>query len=171
MKRFIETDPHELTGNVFRLIGRDWMLVTAGKERSFNTMTASWGGLGVLWNAPVSMIFVRPSRYTYEFIEREREYSLSFLGPDDRRTLQVCGSKSGRDIDKVKETGLTPLFDQPAPYFEQARLVLICRKLYTHDLDPAAFLDPAIAGSYKDGDYHRMFVGEIVKVLEPLEKA
>ena len=150
MKRFIETDPHELTGNVFRLIGRDWMLVTAGKERSFNTMTAS----------------VRPSRYTYEFIEREREYSLSFLGPDDRRTLQVCGSKSGRDIDKVKETGLTPLFDQPAPYFEQARLVLICRKLYTHDLDPAAFLDPAIAGSYKDGDYHRMFVGEIVKVLE-----
>ena len=95
MKRFIETDPHELTGNVFRLIGRDWMLVTAGKERSFNTMTASWGGLGVLWNAPVSMIFVRPSRYTYEFIEREREYSLSFLGPDDRRTLQVCGSKSG----------------------------------------------------------------------------
>ena len=102
MKRFIETDPHELTGNVSRLIGRDWMLVTAGKERSFNTMTASWGGLGVLWNAPVSMIFVRPSRYTYEFIEREREYSLSFLGPDDRRTLQVCGSKSGRDIDKVK---------------------------------------------------------------------
>lgn len=71
MKRFIETDPHELTGNVFRLIGRDLVLVTAGKERSFNTMTASWGGLGVLWNAPVSMIFVRPSRYTYEFIERE----------------------------------------------------------------------------------------------------
>ena len=168
MTRFMETDPHELTDNVFRLIGKDWMLVTAGKRAAFNTMTASWGGLGVLWNSPVSMIFVRPSRYTYEFIEREREYTLSFFGPEEKRALQICGSKSGRDIDKVKETGLTPLFDQPAPYFEQARLVLVCRKLYTHDLDPAAFLDPAIMGSYKDGDYHRMYVGEIVKALQPV---
>lgn len=168
MKRFIETDPHELTDNVFRLIGRDWMLVTAGKAAAFNTMTASWGALGVLWNAPVSMIFVRPSRYTYGFLEQEREYSLSFLGPDDRRTLQFCGSRSGRDTDKIRETGLIPLFDQPTPYFEQARLVLICRKLYTHDLDPAAFLDPALSGNYKGGDYHRMYVGEIVKVLRPL---
>lgn len=168
MTRFMEIDPHELTDNVFRLIGQNWMLVTAGKREAFNTMTASWGGLGVLWNSPVSMIFVRPSRYTYEFIEREREYTLSFFGPEEKRALQICGSKSGRDIDKVKETGLTPLFDQPAPYFEQARLVLICRKLYTHDLDPAAFLDPAIMGSYKNGDYHRMYVGEIVKALQPV---
>ncbi len=168
MTRFMEIDPHELTDNVFRLIGQDWMLVTAGKREAFNTMTASWGGLGVLWNSPVSMIFVRPSRYTYEFIEREREYTLSFFGPEEKRALQICGSKSGRDIDKVKETGLTPLFDQPAPYFEQARLVLVCRKLYTHDLDPAAFLDPAIMGSYKNGDYHRMYVGEIVKTLQPV---
>ena len=168
MTRFMEIDSHELTDNVFRLIGQNWMLVTAGKREAFNTMTASWGGLGVLWNSPVSMIFVRPSRYTYEFIEREREYTLSFFGPEEKRALQICGSKSGRDIDKVKETGLTPLFDQPAPYFEQARLVLICRKLYTHDLDPAAFLDPAIMGSYKNGDYHRMYVGEIVKALQPV---
>ena len=168
MTRFMEIDPHELTDNVFRLIGQNWMLVTAGEREAFNTMTASWGGLGVLWNSPVSMIFVRPSRYTYEFIEREREYTLSFFGPEEKRALQICGSKSGRDIDKVKETGLTPLFDQPAPYFEQARLVLICRKLYTHDLDPAAFLDPAIMGSYKNGNYHRMYVGEIVKALQPV---
>ena len=168
MTRFMEIDPHELTDNVFRLIGQDWMLVTTGKREAFNTMTASWGGLGVLWNSPVSMIFVRPSRYTYEFIEREREYTLSFFGPEEKRALQICGSKSGRDIDKVKETGLTPLFDQPAPYFEQARLVLVCRKLYTHDLDPAAFLDPAMMGSYKNGDYHRMYVGEIVKALQPV---
>ena len=170
MKRFIETDPHELTGNVFRLIGRDWMLVTAGKERSFNTMTASWGGLGVLWNAPVSMIFVRPSRYTYEFIEREREYSLSFLGPDDRRTLQVCGSKSGRDIDKAKETGLTPVFQEGTTYFEQAKLVLVCRKLYDSPMDPSNLLDEAVDEKwYPDKDYHRMFVGEIVKVLRKAE--
>ena len=168
MAKFIELDPSEITGNVFDRIGKEWMLITAGKPEKYNTMTASWGGLGVLWNSPVSMIFVRPSRYTYEFIEREREYTLSFFGPEEKRALQICGSKSGRDIDKVKETGLTPLFDQPAPYFEQARLVLVCRKLYTHDLDPAAFLDPAMMGSYKNGDYHRMYVGEIVKALQPV---
>ena len=166
MKRFIETDPHELTGNVFRLIGRDWMLGTAGKERSFNTMTASWGGLGVLWNAPVSMIFVRPSRYTYEFIEREREYSLSFLGPDDRRTLQVCGSKSGRDIDKVKECGFTVAQAEcGAPYFEEAELVLVCRKRYVQPMDPDRIPEDVKEKWYPQKDYHTMYIGEIVEVL------
>ena len=79
MSKFIEISPQELEGNVFQRIGRQWMLVTAGTREKFNTMTASWGGLGVLWNAEVSMIFVRPERYTYEFLERETDYSLSFL--------------------------------------------------------------------------------------------
>ena len=164
-------DVKTLDQNVCSLIGDQWMLITAGTPERCNTMTASWGGLGVLWGTNVATCYIRPQRYTREFVEREAYFTLAFFGEEHRKALALCGARSGRDIDKVKETGLTPLFDQPAPYFEQARLVLICRKLYTHDLDPAAFLDPAIAGSYKDGDYHRMFVGEIVKVLEPLEKA
>ena len=146
MAKFIELDPSEITGNVFDRIGKEWMLITAGKPEKYNTMTASWGGLGVLWNANVSFAFVRPSRYTFEFLE-------------------ICGSKSGRDTDKVAEAGLTPVFDAPAPYFEEAELALVCRKLYTQDMDPSRFLDPSIMASYKDGDFHRIYVGEITKVL------
>ncbi|MDD4415063.1 MAG: flavin reductase family protein [Oscillospiraceae bacterium] len=166
MRKFFEINPLELNENVFRQIGRDWMLVTAGNKEQFNTMTASWGGLGVLWNTNVSFIFIRPSRYTYEFIEREKYYSLSFLSDQSRRALQFCGSHSGRDSDKMAETGLTPLFDAQAPYFEQCRLSLICRKMYYQDMDASHFLDTAIAGNYLNGDYHRVYVGEIVKVLQ-----
>lgn len=165
MAKFIEIDPSEIKGNVFDRIGKQWMLITAGKPEKFNTMTASWGGLGVLWNADVSFAFVRPTRYTFEFLEQEKYYSLSFLGMGERRALQICGSKSGRDVDKVKEAGLTPVFDAPAPYFEQAELSLVCRKLYTQDLDPSRFLDPALESNYQSRDYHRMYVGEITKVL------
>ncbi len=92
MAKFIELDPSEITGNVFDRIGKEWMLITAGKPEKYNTMTASWGGLGVLWNANVSFAFVRPSRYTFEFLEREKYYTLSFLGLSQRRALQICGS-------------------------------------------------------------------------------
>ena len=164
MRRFVETEPQALTDNVFSQIGKEWMLITAGEEQKFNTMTASWGGLGVLWNKPVSFIFVRPGRYTYEFLEKSDTYSLCFLEEGQRPALQLCGTKSGREIDKVKETGLTPVFSESAPYFEQARLVLQCRKLYIQDLDPAGFLDSRLSEFY-DNDYHRLYVGVIEKVL------
>lgn len=166
MPKFVELDPLELQDNMFRRIGREWMLITAGKPEKFNTMTASWGGVGVLWNTNVTFSFVRPSRYTYTFMEQEKYYTLSFFGADCRRALQFCGSKSGRDVDKVAETGLTPVFDAPAPYFAEAELVLVCRKLYTQDLDTERLLDPALMANYKDGDVHRMYVGEITKVLQ-----
>lgn len=166
MSKFIEIDPLEITDNLFRRIGKDWMLITAGDEKACNTMTASWGGAGVLWNVNVTFSFVRPSRYTYEFLEREKYYSLTFLDPAVRKPLQICGSKSGRDCDKIAEAGLTPVFDAQAPYFAEGALSLICRKLYTQDLDPARFLDPALEANYKQGDYHRVYVGEIVKVLK-----
>ena len=165
MNKWLEIDPGEIKDNPFNLIGKDWMLITAGKANSLNTMTASWGGLGVLWNAPVSFCFVRPTRYTYTFLEREKYYTLSFFAPGHRRELQLCGRKSGRNGDKIAEAGLTVRTDEAAPYFDEARTVLICRKMYTQDIDPAGFLDPTIAGHYDD-DYHRMYVGEIVKVLK-----
>ena len=162
---FQSIDPKQLQENVFSLIGDQWTLITAGTPDHCNTMTASWGGVGVLWNANVTFSFVRPSRYTYTFMEQEKYYTLSFFGADCRRALQLCGSKSGRDIDKVAETGLTPVFDAPA-YFAEAELVLVCRKLYTQDLDTDRLLDPALMANYKDGDVHRMYVGEITKVLQ-----
>ena len=166
MSQFIEIAPERWADNVFDRIGRGWMLVTAGERDALNTMTASWGGVGVLWNRPVAFTFVRPSRYTYEFIERADAYSLSFPGEAHRAALQLCGSKSGRDVDKIAAAGLTPIYDEVAPYFAEAEIALICRKLYTQDLDPARFLDPAIERQYANGDYHRVYVGEIVKVLK-----
>lgn len=101
-------DPARLAENFIELIGREWMLVTAGSPEKFNTMTASWGGAGFLWNRPVAFVFVRPERYTYEFMERETCFTLSFLGHGDREAYRICGSKSGRRIDKAAEAGLTP---------------------------------------------------------------
>ena len=143
------------------------MLITAGNKESHNTMTASWGGVGELWGRYVSTIYIRPQRYTLEFVEREDCYSLCFFDESYRPALNFCGSKSGRDYDKDKETGLTPCFDQAAPYYQQARLVFFCRKLYRQDMAEDSFLDKEVlAKNYPQNDLHRMFIGEIVKVLE-----
>ncbi len=154
-----------LKENVFHSIGDDWMLVTAGTTDHWNTMTASWGGFGVLWNLNVSFCFVRPTRHTYEFMERADRYTLSFYDEDQRDALDFCGSRSGRDVDKAAETGLVPSVVEGAIAFEQARLVLVCRKLYHHDIDPDRFIDPSIDSHYPDKDYHRGYIGEVVSCL------
>lgn len=163
---FREISVEELKDNPFTLINKDWMLITAGNREKHNTMTASWGGVGELWGRYVSTIYIRPQRYTLEFVEREDYYSLCFFGPEYRQTLNLCGSKSGREIDKDAATGLTPCFDEAAPYYEQARLVFLCRKLYRQDLEEGCFLDKGLLEKWYDNDLHRMFIGEIVKVLE-----
>lgn len=165
MATFTEINPFAIQDNPFTLIGKDWMLITAGETDSMNTMTASWGGLGVLWNKPVSYCFVRPTRHTYGFMEDRDFYSLSFFEPSYRSALELCGRVSGRDTDKIADAGLTPCTDREAPYFDEARLVLVCRKLYTQDIDPARFIDTSLAQHYPDADYHRVYVGEVVRVL------
>lgn len=156
--------PEELTDNTFSLIGKDWMLITAGSPDSYNTMTASWGGVGILWNKSVAWCVVRPTRHTYGFMEKSDTFTLSFFEEEYRDALMLCGTKSGRDTDKAAETGLTPVAGEleGTTTFGQARLVLECRKLYFQDIDPANFQDPALDGNYPDKDYHRMYVGEIV---------
>ena len=163
---FREISVEQLKDNPFTLINKDWMLITAGDAEKHNTMTASWGGVGELWGKYVSTIYIRPQRYTLEFVEREEYYSLCFFGPEYRQALSLCGSKSGRDVDKDAATGLTPCFDQAAPYYEQARLVFLCRKLYRQDMEESTFLDKGLLEKWYDNDLHRIFIGEIVKVLE-----
>ena len=199
---FKETKPELLTDNPFKLIGSDWMLITAGtaellkipatscressilkEERyptrsltpqqaaanslapGFNTMTASWGGLGILWERKVATCYIRPTRYTFEFTERSPYFTLSFFDEKHRKKLTYCGTHSGRNTDKVREAGLTPVKEGGFVYFEEARLVLACRKLYYQDIGPERFLDPMIENMYPQKDYHRMYVGEIVKCL------
>lgn len=163
---FRQIKPQDIDDNVFSLIAMDWMLVTAGVPGNFNTMTASWGGLGHLWNRDVCYIFIRPQRYTYQFVEKNDYFTLSFFTERYRGALKICGSKSGRDIDKVAETGLTPV-NSPAGsvYFDEARLVLECRKIYYQDISPSSFLDRSIEVNYPVKDYHRMYIGEITSVF------
>lgn len=163
---FKQIEPKALEQNTFSLLADQWMLITAGDDKSFNTMTASWGGLGVLFHKDVATIYVRPQRYTYDFLERYPDFTLSFFSKDYRPALQILGSKSGRDGDKIAESGLSPvLINASAPYFAQAELVLRCRKLYHQDFEPANFADPALHTFYENHDYHRMYIGEIVEAL------
>jgi flavin reductase (DIM6/NTAB) family NADH-FMN oxidoreductase RutF len=165
-EKFKKTSVFKIPDNVFKLISKDWMLITAGKIDDFNTMTASWAGLGELWNKKVSFCFIRPVRYTYLFAEREDIFTLSFFEEKYRKVLNLCGTKSGREIDKMKGIGLSPVeSEHGSVYFDEARLVMECRKIYIHDLDPANFLDPAIQREYPDGDYHRMYIGEVLNCL------
>ncbi len=163
---FRSVDPKTLPDNPFDLIGRQWMLVTAGTLSGFNTMTASWGALGVLWNRDCAFVVVRPTRFTYQFMERSTHFVLCFFGEEHRAALEFCGNHSGRTADKCAATGLRPLEISPGCVaFEQARLVMECRKIYSQDLDPERFLDAAIHENYPARDYHRMYVGEIVRCL------
>ena len=160
-------DPKSLDENVFSLIGERWMLITAGTPERCNTMTASWGGLGVLWGKQTATCYIRPQRYTYEFMEAGEAFTLSFFGEEYRKALAFCGAKSGRDVDKIKQCGFTVAAGAgDAPYFEEADLVLVCKKAYWQDLDPSHFLDPEIEKHYPQKDYHRMYIGEIVEAYK-----
>lgn len=160
-------DVHEISENVFSLIGKQWMLITAGTAEHCNTMTASWGGLGVLWGAPTATCYIRPQRYTKEFVDREEYFTLSFFGEEWRKALSLCGSKSGREVDKVKECGFTvKTADCGAPYFEEASLVLVCRKRFAQEMDPNLMPDDVKEKWYPEKDYHTMYIGEIVQALE-----
>jgi flavin reductase (DIM6/NTAB) family NADH-FMN oxidoreductase RutF len=156
--------PYELTDNPFDLLDRQWMLVTAGSTEAFNTMTASWGGFGILWNKPVAFVFIRPQRHTFRFAEEHSGFTLSFFAPQYRKALEFCGSKSGRDYDKPKATGLTPV-STPANgiAFQEARLILDCQKLYADFIKAENFVERAIIDRvYPGNDFHRLYVAEIV---------
>jgi flavin reductase (DIM6/NTAB) family NADH-FMN oxidoreductase RutF len=166
MQFFEKIKPTDITDNVFKMLDKDWMLVTAGTLEDYNTMTASWGHMGIMWNLPIAIAWVRPQRHTFGFINRYEDYTLSFFADRHRTALQFCGTHSGRDYDKAAETGLTPLAtDRGNVFFEEARLVLECRKIYVDDLKKKNFILPEIAKkNYPKNDFHRFFMGEIINV-------
>ena len=155
--------PYELNENLFSLLDKEWMLVTARDPETgrINTMTASWGGFGILWNKPVAFVFIRPQRYTRELIEAAEGMTLSFFSEEYRDALKLCGRVSGRDCDKIKEAGLTPMLIGERAAFAEARMVMSCRKLYADDLKESAFIDPALLSNYSAKDYHTMYIVEI----------
>jgi len=142
-----------------------WFLLTAGENRpgAFNSMTVSWGALGVIWHRPLAVVVVRPQRYTRQFMERYDTFSLCAFDEPYRPALNLLGTRSGRDTSKLADAGLTPipLPHIPCPGFAEAKLILECRKTYFDDLEPEHFLADFIAEHYQ-GDYHRIYFGEVL---------
>jgi len=162
---FKEINIKNLKINPFTLIGKEWALLTAGDDKKFNTMTVSWGNMGVMWNKNIVTAFVRPQRYTHDFIEEGEYFTLSFYPEDKKDSLVFCGRNSGRDFDKAKEADLTPVFED-AVFFEEAKLVFVCKKIYKDTIKPEGFIADYIEGNYSLKDYHDVYMGEIVKVYE-----
>jgi flavin reductase (DIM6/NTAB) family NADH-FMN oxidoreductase RutF len=158
----------KLEENFFRTIADEWMLITAGSREGFNTMTASWGTIGELWNRSVAICFVRPQRHTFRFMEANDYYTLCFFSRKHRDILKYCGAHSGSKVDKVKETGLKPLFTELGNvYFEQARLVLECRKLYADHIKPGMFIVKEMdVRNYPSRDYHKFYIGQVINCLQ-----
>ena len=155
-----------LNENAFQMIGKDWLLLTAKKDGKVNTMTASWGGVGVMWGKQVAFLFIRPQRYTKEFVDAAAEMSISVLPEAYRNELNYFGTVSGRDEDKIAKSGLGIAEENGVPYFADARLAFICKKLYAQPLEADCFIDKSnIERWYPGNDFHTMYVVEIEKVL------
>ena len=158
-----------LTPEILRVFGRQTPLLTAGDRNGLNTMTIGWGQLGTLWGLPVCTVFVRPERYTYQFMESRDYFTVSVLPPELKKITAFCGTRSGRDVDKAAACGLTVRYGAgDAPFFDEAEWALVCRKLYAQDMDPACALDrETILPHYSGADgWHRIYVGQVVEVYQ-----
>lgn len=163
---FKEIEVKELSFNPFTKIGKEWMLITAGDEKKHNTMTASWGGVGVMWGKNVVTAYIRPQRYTREFVDSNERFTLSFYKEDYRKALSICGTKSGRDCDKETEAGLTPYYIDGTTAFEEADMIFVCKKQYCQEMLPECFIVKENDEKwYPDQDYHFLYIAEIQKVL------
>ena len=162
---FKTVDPRSIKDNLIKALAEEWALITAGNGENYNMMTASWGFFGEMWGEDSLMVVVRPQRYTMEFIEKNDYFTVSFYG-DNKAIHKVCGSKSGRDVNKTKETGLTPVANEKYVYFKEARMVLVVKKQFVQQMKEDAFIDKAVIDKwYPEKDYHNMIVGKIEKVL------
>ncbi|MEE1038238.1 MAG: flavin reductase [Eubacterium sp.] len=164
---FKEIKIEELSFNPFTKIAKEWMLITAGDEEKSNTMTASWGGLGIMWGKNVATAYIRPQRYTKEFVDNSDTFTLSFLSEEYRKALSVCGTISGKNVeDKWKDAGLHPYYVDRTTAVEEADLILVCKKLYAQDMLPECFVETECDTKwYPEKDYHTMYIAEIEKVL------
>ena len=160
-----EIRPDDFNESVFKVIGKDWLLIAGEAEGKSNAMTASWGGMGIMWGKPVAYIFIRPSRYTKEFVDKAEGLTLSVFGEDRRKMMNYFGTVSGRDEDKIAKSGLTVKHDNGRTYFEEARVTMLCRKLYAQELKQECFVDKAADERWYQDDYHTMYIVEIEKIL------
>ena len=155
----------DLNVNTFKIFDREWALLTAGTKEKFNTMTISWGGLGTLLGKPVATVYVKPIRYTHQFLEENEYFTVSFYPEQYKPALGLLGSKSGRDIDKVSAAGLTPIFSEKGVTFQEAKMTLLCKKIYRQEMDTRYMPENVIKTFYETEAPHTVFIGEVVEML------
>ena len=155
----------EWNENPFKVIGKDWMLITAQKDGRTNMMTASWGGFGIMWGKNVVTVYIRPSRFTKEFVDAGEKFSICIMDEKYRKQLNYCGSKSGRNEDKVKTCGFSVEKGDGTVWFKESRLVLICKKLYSQPMEAAALNDEKLNNAMWKDDLHDMYIAEIEKAF------
>ncbi len=166
MNKFKEIKPDELEKSPFRLIGKEWMLITAEKDNKVNTMTASWGGFGFMFDKNIVYIVIRPQRYTKEFVDNADTFSLTFFDKGFKKQLGYLGTVSGRNENKVSKANLTIQHSDSTPYFEEANIAIICKKIYAQDFKPECFITSELATKwYPEKDYHTLYIAEIEKIL------
>ena len=166
MVNFVEVKPEELAVSAFQMIGKDWMLVAAERCQVVNAMTASWGGLGVMWGKNVAYVVIRPQRFTKEFVDASDRFSLTFFSEEYRKMLSYMGTVSGRNENKIDKMGLTVLHEGEVPYFEEASVVMCCKKLYEQEMKEGCFLDCTLMDKwYKENDLHTLYIAEIDKIM------
>ncbi len=156
----------EFTTDIFKLFDKKWALVTAGTKDKINTMTVSWGGLGTIWNKPVATIYIRTSRYTHEFVDDNDYFTMSIYPEECKKILAVLGSKSGRDIDKMHESGLTPKELSQSMTFEEAEVTLVCKKLFKQRVELANMPKEVVNQWYDNDAEHDMYIGEVVEIIK-----
>lgn len=165
LEGFRKIAPEELQGNIIKMISQDWMLITAGNAEKANMMTASWGGAGVLYNKPVAICFINPARYTYSIMEKSETFTLTFYPGEYKDVLQYCGTKSGRDEDKIKGSGLTPVYtENGAVAFSQACVIIECRKMLSQSLMLDSIENEQERNKRAMQPMHKMYIGEILNV-------
>ncbi|MFA9462846.1 MAG: flavin reductase family protein [Velocimicrobium sp.] len=152
--------------NPFQTIGKEWMLITVETNDKINTMTASWGGFGVMWGKDVAYIVIRDSRYTKELIDQSETFSLSFLNSDYQSTLKYLGAVSGRDEDKITNARLHVNYHEEIPFIDEASTVMVCKKMCHQPLEKEQFsMDSIVTKWYPHDDYHTLYIGEIISLL------
>lgn len=167
MTNFKQIAPSEFTQNPFQLIGKEWMLIAAEKDGKTNAMTASWGGIGIMWNKPVAYIAIRQTRYTKEFVDSAERLSLNFFGEKFRKELAYFGKVSGRDEDKIAKTGMKVSHENGAPIFDEAATVLLCRKMFAQPYTEDSFIDKSVIEQFYNKDsMHTLYIVEIEKILK-----
>ena len=168
MSKFKEIKPEQFEYSPFKLLDKDWMLITAENDGKVNTMTASWGGFGVMWNKNVAYIVLRPQRYTKEFVDNSDTFSLTFFDKSFKKQLGYLGSVSGRETDKIKNSELTILYEngEHTPYFEEADIIIFCKKLFAQEYKPESFIVQDLDDEfYPNRDYHTMYIAEVKSIL------